>query len=462
MDLDSTELDRKRRKEEGRRRKRERIAESGGKRPRQHVAPSISVDANGSAKAQQKKQTSSSHQKHYKSLQQRHQFGRVMESVPCRNKPRLTTLSIAIPGSVLTNCQTKELRTQLVGQIARAATIYHVDEIIVFDDKLSKDIKDNHYGSYRKQRRERDHAAETHTQQTSETPGHPRTPFDPHGFMAKILQYCECPQYLRRHFFPMHPDLQFAGLLSPIDAPHHVRAEDRCKYREGVVLDKLGPNKKSLVHCGIRGRPVEIDVTLQAGVRCTVELDPSAYESKNKIQGRVVAPAAPREDNGMYWGYTVRMADSLKAALEECPYEGGYDLKIGTSERGSVNLDDRGFSLPPYKHSLIVFGGVAGIEECVDADESFKLPGSESRKLFDQWVNICQYQGSRTIRTEEAVLIALAKMSPFLGQVNKEGSQKLDGEHIKDEKGSAESCPPKPVEFSDAPSEESSESDSDS
>ncbi len=46
---------------------------------------------------------------------------------------------------------------------------------------------------------------------------------------------------------------------------------------------------------------------------------------------------------------------------------------------------------------LIVFRGVAGIEESVDANKSTALPGEYSRKLFDVWVSICPYQGSRTI-----------------------------------------------------------------
>lgn len=158
--------------------------------------------------------------KRHKRKRTEHRFGRVMESVPNPGKPRFSTISIALPGSVLDNCQTKELKTHLVGQIARAATIYHVDEITVFDDKLGK-----------------------HTEACA--------------MMARLLQYCECPQYLRRHFFPMHRDLQFAGLLAPVDAPHHVRAETRSKFREGVVLDDTGPNGNSLVNCGIRHKPIE-------------------------------------------------------------------------------------------------------------------------------------------------------------------------------------------------------------
>lgn len=174
-----------------------------------------------------------------------------------------------------------------------------------------------------------------------------------------------------------------------------------------------------------------IDTRVTAGIRCTVALEPSVYTSSQAI-GKVVAPSAPRETDGTYWGYQTRLASSLKAALEEGHWS--YDLKIGTSERGHQNIDARNYALPAYQHALIVFGGVAGIEECVDADESLKLAGSNSHVLFDQWyvndadmglchrilphgwprVNICPLQGSRTIRTEEAVLIGLAKFNPLL------------------------------------------------
>lgn len=150
------------------------------------------------------------------------------------------------------------------------------------------------------------------------------------------------------------------------------------------------------------------------------------------MHGKVVSPNSATRENGTYWGYTVRMASSIKAVFDECPY-GEYDLTIGTSERGTESVEDANFSLlrknnhnssqtdesrsnQLYEHALIVFGGVAGIEECVDADESLKLSGSNSHELFDRWINVCPFQGSRTIRSEEAVLITLAKLSPFLAE----------------------------------------------
>ena len=287
--------DRKKRKEEGRLQKRQRIDESGGVRPRkneegggsiEHSAPKKRFEGDNAAHSSNNTTSSMDRRPRPKqSTSSGHRFGRVMEIVPCRNKPRYSTLSIALPGSVLSNCQTRELRTLLVGQIARAATIYHVDEIIVFDDKLAKsqnrdnggwrrprdrDDKRAREARYEKERTEEKKVEEVKTEEaktegnSNDEGGEPqeRPRFqksDPQTFMARLLQYCECPQYLRRHFFPMHPDLQFAGLLAPVDAPHHVREGDRSKYREGVILEKKSsrPDGGSLVNCGIRNRPVE-------------------------------------------------------------------------------------------------------------------------------------------------------------------------------------------------------------
>jgi len=476
------DIRRTQRKEEGKRKKRLRIEESGGIRPRavikektksrssaDDVTPDHSrndemkqsivtnnEDAHSST-PQQRDRTSFKNydnnknsgidQRHNRngnsninnksSFLSRHRFGRVMETVPCRNKPRFSTVSIALPGSVLSNCQTRELRTLLVGQIARAATLYHVDEIVVFDDKLEKKFNNGGSGGappggggwreFKRRKHGQDGNGIDCKHETSnekkiddevdrgkDEQHYQRRPRSTHEeFMARLLQYCECPQYLRRNFFPMHPDLQFAGLLAPVDAPHHVRAEDRSKYREGIVLDKNSPNGNSFVNCGIRNRPVEIDRSLTPGIRCTVQI--AAYGRPSQMKGTVVSPSAPREDDGTYWGFTTRMAKSINDVFEGCPFaDGGYDLKIGTSERGSKSVEDKSFGLPKFQHSLIVFGGVAGIEECVDADESIKLAGCSSSKLFDLWLNTCPFQGSRTIRTEEAVMISLAKINPFL------------------------------------------------
>jgi hypothetical protein len=181
-----------------------------------------------------------------------------------------------------------------------------------------------------------------------------------------------------------------------------------------------------------------IDQRLQPGIRCTVELDLADYGRPGQMHGKVVSPSTITHSDGTYWGYTVRIASSMKAIFDECPYpseSGGYDLTIGTSERGSESIDDPTFSLQQrrinkpsgsYRHALIVFGGVAGIEESIDADESMPISGSLCHNMFDKWINICPYQGSRTIRSEEAILIALAKLSPLLTKSAQTSSSSKD------------------------------------
>jgi hypothetical protein len=68
-------------------------------------------------------------------------------------------------------------------------------------------------------------------------------------------------------------------------------------------------------------------------------------------------------------------------------------------------------------------------------------------------VNICPFQGSRTIRSEEAVLIGLAKFSPLLAASASSNSEDGGGKHAK--KPTPE---PELVDFTDDEvSEESSE-----
>ncbi|XP_070706760.1 putative methyltransferase C9orf114 homolog [Pempheris klunzingeri] len=294
-------------------------------------------------------------------------------------KGRAYTVSVALPGSVLDNAQSTELRTYLAGQIARACVVFCVDEIVVFDEQGEdvKSVEGEFTGVGKK--------------------GHACIQ------LARILQYLECPQYLRKWFFPKHQDLQYAGLLNPLDSPHHMRIDDESEYREGIVLDRpTKQGKGSLVNCGMR-KDVRIDKQLQSGLRVTVQLKKTQSQENKLHKGVVVAPHVPRTVGGLYWGYTVRLASCLSAVFTESPYQEGYDVTIGTSERGG-NIDQ--MTLPPFKHLLVVFGGLQGLEASVDADQNLDV--SDPSALFDLYLNTCPSQGSRTIRTEEAILVSMA------------------------------------------------------
>ncbi|XP_064396487.1 putative methyltransferase C9orf114 isoform X2 [Halichondria panicea] len=293
------------------------------------------------------------------------------------------TVSIALPGSIVDNAQSAELKTYLVGQIARAAVVFQVDEIVVFDEQ----------GSGRKA-----------------TPISHRS--DGNTFLARLLQYLETPQYLRKQLFPMHPDLRLAGLLNPLDCPHHMRLDDHTSFREGVVLDrpiKQGARGGSYVDCGMR-KNVQIDKLLKPGVRVTVRIQESTKPSSKHHRGVAVSPLTPGQELGLYWGYNVRLASNFGSVFTECPFQGGYDVTIGTSERG--DSVDALAALPGFRHLLIVFGGVKGLEYSLECDSS--LEEEEVSGLFHHYLNTCPSQGSRTIRTEEAVLISLASLRPLI------------------------------------------------
>ncbi|PWY97782.1 DUF171-domain-containing protein [Testicularia cyperi] len=355
---------------------------------------------------------------------------------------RSWTLSVAIPGSIVLNAQSPELKSRLAAHIARTCAIFNVDEIVVFDEG---DVKDdeaanqqagyhgNAHGHYQGYGEEE--VADEQGEGSSRK-------FDPHTFLARVLQYLETPQYLRKALFPMHRDLRLAGLMPPLDCPHHLRFEDVSEYREGVTVEaprwaprssgasRQGGARSVWVNIGLRD-PLEAELPsstterIELGTRVTVQMPTQdVYGAK----GRVVSPRSPTEKSGLYWGYTVRLATSLASVLTSCPYNAdGYDLVIGTSERGTSLTDLLSSSmsqtkvsasngsgevepLPPFHHALIVFGGLSGLEMAVESDAGIQLDRHAAKDLFDAWVNVVENQGSRTVRTEEAIMIALARL----------------------------------------------------
>lgn len=312
------------------------------------------------------------------------------------NKQEISTISIAVPGSILDNAQSRELRTYLAGQIARAACMFQVDEIIVFDDlsqipeKVRKGNIEDNEGSVKI-------CSQSCIQ------------------LGRILQYLECPQYLRKHLFPIHSDLKFAGILNPLDSPHHLRVHNNFIFREGVVTNKpVKSGKGSLVNVGLL-QDAHVDKLITPGIRCTVKLVPKEGDSK-KLQGVVVAPSLPRRETGIYWGYTVRLATSLGQVFTQSPYKDGYDVTVGTSDKGS-SVDELPQKSVRYQHLLVMFGGVMGLETALDAEET--LQTDDPKLLFDYYLNTLPNQGSRTLRTEEAILVTMAalrgKLEPEVG-----------------------------------------------
>lgn len=224
----------------------------------------------------------------------------------------------------------------------------------------------------------------------------------PSHFLSHLLSFLETPAHFRKALFPMHPNLRTAGALPSLDMPHHLKASERCEYREGVVAGHDADG--TYVDVGLPEHRLLRAVQIPANTRVTVKLDPNSRDAD------AVGPSEPREVAGYYWGYSLRQCNSLSTVLTECPFDGGYDLSVGTSERGVPLSQAFAGGVPEFQHLLLVFGGVAGLETAAANDPELaemQIGKSNVGDLFDFWVNVLPGQGSRTIRTEEAVWLGL-------------------------------------------------------
>lgn len=119
------------------------------------------------------------------------------------------------------------------------------------------------------------------------------------------------------------------------------------------------------------------------------------------LRGQLISPSNIRRKEGIYWGYTIRIAKSLSDIVSK-----PYDIVIGTSERGQPiqELDVRQdteqwahcillFMLIFSNKVLVVFGGLDGLELALKCDKS--IGGQNPADLFQYYINSLPDQGSR-------------------------------------------------------------------
>ncbi|KAI9325032.1 putative RNA methyltransferase-domain-containing protein [Zopfochytrium polystomum] len=320
--------------------------------------------------------------------------------------PRPYTVSVAISATCIAHLEKAELRSYCAGQIGRALALMEVDEVIIYTDAPRTE-------------------GVTPSTTTGTFESAAKKNADPQLFLARMLQYLETPGYLRKSLFPVHRDLHFAGVMNPLDAPHHMKIDDQTAFREGVTLSE-NVERGTLVDCGMR-KPVIVEKVIKPGVRVTVKLDGEQWTSPspNYIAGTIVSPNAPRQEAGLYWGFRVRLAASLAKVMQDSPFRSGYDVTICVSEKAKCRIgtlfdcasdskspNDVLSSLGAFEHALVVLGGMKGIEYTVECDES--LPAGDCVDVFDHYVKPSIHLGSRVVRPEENLLISLTSLGPLL------------------------------------------------
>jgi methyltransferase len=257
-------------------------------------------------------------------------------------------LSIAFPDTVLEEHDSLREKTVKLGQIARACSVYGVDNVLVFPDPRGRGES---------------------------------------GLIRRVLEYLETPQYLRKRLFPLDESLRYAGLLPPLRIPSHkpkvpVETLRPGDFREGAVLED-----GATVDIGL-DRPLSLRQRVKGARRVTVKITSVA-----PLEGVPADRSQPRE----YWGYAVE-----ERSVEQVLSDPRFRLKIATSRLGVPlaaclgNLRER------------VTDGSQGIMGIFGSPSRglFDLIGDLPRRV-EFVVNLFPEQHVATVRTEEAISSAL-------------------------------------------------------
>ena len=266
-------------------------------------------------------------------------------------RPRVRR-AVAIPSSALSPLR-EPARTLHAAFLARALAIFRVEEVLVY-----------------------------------------REGGVPCAYLEKILTALEVPQYLRRYLVPLERTYRYLGLAPPLAAPSHQLRHEDLPFREGVVV--RASRGVAEVDAGL-DKPVVIEGRFSAGDRVTLRREGSRWV------------VADRDSLGVYWGYRVRSCSSLREALE---LSKGRYLVVFTSRRGEPlqSVAER------LKRDAEAAGGLLLVYGTWDkgVQEIAEREGISLGDFSPYLVNVAVNQGTRTIRTEEAVLISLSLINYLL------------------------------------------------
>jgi predicted SPOUT superfamily RNA methylase MTH1 len=270
-------------------------------------------------------------------------------------------ISIAIPSSLVKDTPHLREKVSKIGLIGRIASIYKIEEIIIYLDKF--------YSEQFKEAR----------------------------LISLILEYMEMPQYLRKYTFKIMPQLKFVGILPPLRTPNHLvtnKIEDLRPgdIREGIVINS--DRKISLVNIGFK-KLAKVKYYLKEGSRVTIRI--------KSVKKEIWANPVTKEEISIYWGYRVIFP---KTSLGDIIRRMKYDVVIATSKHGrNVNecINELNDKWEKAKSILIIFGSPAH-----GVDEHLLKENIITDDVTNLKINMILDQGVETVRTEEAVNASLS------------------------------------------------------
>ncbi len=260
-------------------------------------------------------------------------------------------ISVAIPDSCLKDEATYLDKSRKVSLIARSCAIFGVKTIYIYEDGTNQ---------------------------------HDRF------VLSTILRYLEAPQYLRRTLFPKMDELKYAGILHPLQIPHHALSSNPQEIKEGDIREGaiIFHKGKKFVDIGIGHR---------------IPYYGKEYDKKRvTVQIKSVLPSISikeiSEDAiGQYWGYKVKERPSLIKLLEE--WKGNTIL---TSKKAKYATRQKLAEFLKTEHPLLLVFGAPdrGLYDILGKKIN-QIPHSATLNFFSD-------QSTATVRMEEALLGTLS------------------------------------------------------
>ena len=297
------------------------------------------------------------------------------------------TTSVLVPASLTREAEDKREATRKVGYVARAATVFRVDRLTVYDDPSGVEKR----GS---------------------------------GFVETVLRYAATPPYLRKEVWDRRDELEYAGVLPALRVRSRTGSgsDESGSLRQGIVTE-VGADGRVRVNCGLqhpvslpvpsgmavgKGERVSVRVSSRRPVRAKLVDEPVAgfVVDSAEIDDALARPDAGLTIAASRYGeeLTVTELDQLIARLRD-----GEDGGDGPS--GSDDTDASDDKVAHAGDLTVAFGAPErGLPAILDEDPD-TVATETGDERFDLWLNTVPDQGSEVVRTEEAVFATLAPLT---------------------------------------------------
>jgi hypothetical protein len=283
------------------------------------------------------------------------------------------TLSVLVPSSLVREAEDKREATRKIGYVARAATVFRAERLVVFPDREGE----RRWGG---------------------------------GFVETVLRYAATPPYLRKEAWGRRDELEYVGVLPPLRVSWQTGSESNGSgsLRQGIVTE-VGPEGRVRVNCGLQ-HPISLltppDVEVEEGERVAIRIS-----SREPVRARIVDEPLPGYDvSRMGLGEALARPD---AGVRIATSRHGEELSVGRLTELLADADAAG-------DMTVAFGAPGrGLPEILDlsVEDVSAGTGGHSGSVepdgpgFDLWLNTIPRQGSEVVRTEEAMFASLSPLT---------------------------------------------------